>query len=476
MANDARTKLLLAEKKRRNRFPEAVATTEQTLFPLQTAVLEDASKRILLHPGRRGGKTTVSRARVLRAAARFPGSVIPVVYPTLTHAACKAFWKELVAFDDEHKLGADLHHTHKIAKWPNGATVMMFGADTKDACDKLRGEKYPEVFVDEVGTFRPDVLEYLVTEVLTWATMDLDGTIVLAGTPNPVKQGYMFKCSMSPHWSRYNWTARDNPTIGTAESRDRWLAQQMADEGLTIKSSKYIREFLGQWSDTFDDCMYQMSDANLVYEFPNVEDGRWTYFLAVDVGYNDPCALVVLARQDGNPYLYILESEEHTELTPSALAVRVQGFQKRYDLAAVVVDTGGLGKGYAEEMRQGFGIEFTPAKKTNKRANIEFANGDLRTGRVKIVHSSNRALIDDLRALPWNAAHTDAEDGKRDHLPDAFLYGLTAVRAYADTGLGDPDKPTPGSREWEEWRAARIEAEDEALAALQYTDPEDYAD
>lgn len=458
---------MLEEKARRAKFPKAVETYCARLFPAQIAFVNDPARRKLVHAGRRGGKTHALVAIILRAAVANPGTVVPVFERTTVCRAADVLWKALRDFSDEFGLNWEFQQTLKIASLPNGCRVVIMGADTAEAADKGRGDGYPLVVIDEVGTFRQEILAFLVKEALGPGLFDYGGRLVMAGTPNPIKKGFFFECATQGGWAVHHWTVLDNDSLpknsGHLTSAERLVLRQAAlaltlrENSWTPTSGAYVREYLGQWSDSFDDRMYQIGEANLIDELPSAPANDWTYTLGIDVGYNDPCALVVLGRIDRDPNLYVIESYEQTELIPSALAQHVLRLQVRYTFAKMVIDTGGAGIGYAQEMRQSFQLNVEPAKKTNKLANIEFVNGDLRTGRVKILRGGNKALIEDLQALPWNDTKTDAAPRHRDHLPDAFLYGMGAVRAWADTTAArGPLAPVQGSDAWNKAQDTRM--------------------
>lgn len=454
----ARAQALLAEKRRRDKFPAAVAALVAGLFPEQRKLFDSPHRRKLAHPGRRGGKTSAALVLALAAALRSPGEMVPVVERTLSCASADTFWQELQAWAVTHGVDVKFQHTLKIATLPNSAYIQMWGADTAEAADKLRGGKFRRIIVDEVGAWRSSILQYLVVDVLEPATFDYRGDIILLGTPTPLKLGFMWDCLNNPGWEVHHWDLRDNPYIGASRAdREDQLAEVRRTNGWTEKTSKYVREYLGLFTDSFDERVYEVGGHNLVPNLPDFPLSAWTYGLGIDVGTVEPCALCVVGRVDERPELYVIESRELPGATPSVLAAHVERLRDKYPLSWIVVDEGGAGKGYAEEMRRGYGIPCKPAQKILKQANIEFLAGDLTSGRIKI-GPGNAQLLDDLRGLAWNEGRTDVARGLADHLPDAFLYAMRELRAFAATGLEGRDKPERGTREWYEQEEARLEA------------------
>lgn len=464
-----RAQTLLTERKKRDAFPLAVDSFLAGLFPIQRAFVDDPAKRKLNHSGRRSGKTWGLDGRALKAARDFPGATIPIFERTLTCQAAQTFWSGLIALDEKHGLGIDFHHTFKTGTFRNGSVIQLMGADTLEACDKARGGKYPVAIIDEAGTFRSKVIEYLVTECLEPASIDYDGEIVVSGTPNASMSGWFWEQvthAAERGWTVFHSTLLDNPTLGPVELddvarrawRENWLAQLRQRHGWTEQTPRYVREYLGLWSVSGDDFIYPFDHArNVIASLPVAPPEQWTHALSIDIGFNDPTAFVVWGRVEGDSTSYVLESYEQTQLIPSAVAAHVERLREKYSFRTIVCDTGGMGKVVAEEMKQRFGIPIKAAAKRDKLAYLEFTGGELRSGRIKVLRHANQALIDDLVGLAWNDDRDDCSPGSRDHLPDAFLYGEREIASWGETGLGDAEGPTPFSLAWWALEEARME-------------------
>lgn len=460
----AKARALLAERNRREKLPAAVAAVRAGLFDLQRQFAESPHRRKVMHPGRRSGKTHGLLDGALDAAVRHPGTVVPVFERTLTCRAADTFWRALIEIDTQFKLGIDFHHTYKTATLPNRSVIALLGADTIEAADKHRGGKHAWAAIDEAGTFRSRVLEYLLVDVLEPATADYNGTIVVAGTPGLDPVGCWYDLCHNRAWERWHWTMLDNPTwpadVADPDERRRireqWMADLRARHGWTEDTARYRREYLGLWVHSAEDKCYQLGPQNYLDALPEVERWRpWRYWLALDLGFDDPTAFVVLAARDNDPGIYVVESYEQSGLIPSAVAAHVERLQARYQFVGMWADTGGYGKAVAVEMAEKYGLPVQAAKKRDKRVYMEHARGLLLNGRAKIVRGANRILVEDLCALGWNDDRTNNDDGQRDHLPDAFLYGVRHAPVY-QTGLGDRDPPARGTPEWAKAREAEI--------------------
>lgn len=444
------------------------------MFDRQSAFVDSPHKRKVVRPGRRSGKTHGLTACALRAAQLHPNTVVPVFERTLSCTAADTFWRSLQDFEAQFSVGMVFHHTAKTATVPNRSTIALLGADTLEAADKHRGGKFAVALVDEAGTFRSKVLSYLLTEVISPATIDLDGTIIVAGTPGLDMNGTFYDLSQSKEWEQHHWTLLDNPTIGPKELdaaarrawRAEWLRRERALNSWTEASAKYLREYMGVWASDAEDRMYPLNrDLNILPALPDPKPGApWLYILGMDLGFNDPTAFVVLARRRGDPRVYVVRSYEQEGLIPSAVAAHVERLHAEFHFVHIVADTGGYGKAVAEEMKATYRLPIEAAEKRDKRVFVEHAAGELKSGKIAIIGGTNRELIDDLFALPWNDDRTDAAPKYRDHLADALLYGLRAARKlFPSAGLGEYDPRSPGSPEWwqerEEALIAQLEAE-----------------
>ena len=450
----------------------------------QRKLIDSKHRRKVTHAGRRGGKTTALEALALQSAVENPGSITPIIEKTLTTQAAETFWKDLQALDEQYSIGGYFQHTVKHYHLPNGSQIHMMGAETKDQADKVRGGKFRRVIIDEAGTYRDSILRYLIEECAEPAVLDYAGDIILGGTPGLLKEGFFYDAAKSGNgWEPHHWTLVDNDALPLnsdmdAAARRAWREaelQAVVDRNAwTWDTPRFVREYLGQWCLDTAGGIFRLEKYNLG---GLVGLTRPRYLLSVDVGFEDPCAFVVLAICPNDPHIYVIESEQKQHMPPSVVAAHIERYLRRYPGMTVVMDSGGAGKGYAEEARRVHHIPVLAARKVDKATQIDAMNGDFKTGVVHIVQDANRELIEDVRALPWNEKRTGPESGFDDHLPDALRYGLTQIRAWRDTTtLGQGDAPEKGSPEWWESFEAGLWAEQAEPQAPTYEDGELYLD
>jgi hypothetical protein len=204
---------------------------------------------------------------------------------------------------------------------------------------------------------------------------------------------------------------------------------------------KYQQLRWGMWVRDSVGLVYQYAmDRNAVDEVPKLE----RHVLAIDYGFKDSTAFVVLGWRKDDPKVYVTRSFKLTGLTPGAAAEQVRELEAVHRFDAIVADIGGLGKGYAEEARQRFHLPIQPADKNNKRGYIEMINGDFAAGRL-LIGPGNDDLVKELVELPWDEQRREPHKSYDDHLCDALLYGWRRCRAFYES---EPvPAPALGTRE-----------------------------
>lgn len=209
---------------------------------------------------------------------------IEITHPIMTQIAvqapdeCRPVWKP------------------SIGHWefPNGAFIVLFGADDQAAADRGRGPESILNIVDE-GAFCP-VLFYLLESVLAPQTLQTKGRTIVASTP-PVSPGHEFS-DVADNAARLGaYVHRDIYSHGrmTHEEIDDYLTQRAQSRGLTLAQYKLTTDFLREYG------AQRVLDSNLavVPEFPAVkarvvEAGRvavrppfWDLYVSGDPGMSD---------------------------------------------------------------------------------------------------------------------------------------------------------------------------------------------
>jgi hypothetical protein len=449
---------VLAEARRRD--PIAFPLYLRRLHPKQRAFVLDKSRRKAAHPGRRAGKTAAIAVMLVHAILGKP-DVMACFVGLTRRVARRLIWKPLKELNRKFGLGLDFSESELIVKATNGSEIYLFGAETEDDLEKLRGSPWVLVAIDEAGSFR-SFLKYLVEEVIEPALMDHRGTLVLSGTPNASKSGYFADICTGENpdvrrWEAvHHWTMLDNRYLSDPKG---WLESDVLQKrGWTWDHSVVRREYMGEWVRDSQLLVYRYDKpANDVDELPV---GEWRFILGVDLGASrkeKTTALSLWAFSPTDKRAWCLKSWklslEDDDAGPSDLADEILKVNANHPLASVVVDTGGLGAGYAREFRKRY-LPVEAAEKSEKRVYIAMMNEDFKKGLIRIVRHANQDYVEELKNLQWDP-DTDPERPEEDtdrspnHLCDAGLYAWRKCRHYR---AKEPAAPEPKLTPEEETR------------------------
>lgn len=435
---------------------------ESVCFDKQVAFIEDPAKLKTCVTGRRAGKTYCCSAYLLHTALNRPKSTS--LYITLTRSnAKKIIWPTLMEINYEYKLGGTANESDLSINFPNGSRIFLSGASDSAEVEKFRGLGLALCVIDETQSFKAH-LETLIEEVISKALYDYDGTLALIGTPSPVPVGYFYDCSISAVFSHHHWTMFDNPFIKkkSGKTPEQILKQDLDRKGVAITDPSIQREVFAQWSVDANSLVFKYNKAiNDFDSLPPLTD----YVIGIDVGYDDADALCVLGWDDkAEPSIYLVEEHVAAHQDITTLADQASALIKKYDPLKVVMDTGGLGKKIAEELRKRYALPIEAAEKSRKFEFIELVNDALRTGRLKA--SSKSQFAQDCFHVEWdrkNPQKLAIKDSFHSDITDAVLYSYRESLHW----LAAPVKPAPKENTPEWYRKIEEDLENEALERLE---------
>lgn len=430
----------------------------KALFGPQLRFFDDQSKKKTAVCSRRAGKTEVVGAWLLDGARDDPGGLS--VYIALSRNNCRIIlWATLIAINRRHNLKLRFREIDNqlMVETPNGHKIWLAGCKDTAEIEKFRGIKLRRAAIDE-GASYGSYLKALVQDVLEPALLDLNGEICIIGTPGVIPAGFFYDVTTgagtgidaAQQWSTHHWTVEHNPHIqirdvesqkernkeikranapGYVNERSRrYLNEKLKENNWSRDHPTFRREFLGEWVRDEGALVYPYDkNKNKMHELPESSD--WTYAMGIDVGYVDSTAFVVGAYRRDHPEMYIVYAEKREHMIPSSVAAHIERLQRRFGIDQVVMDTGGIGKGYAEECSQRYGLYIEPAEKTKKRAFIEIVRGELLSGSIKFDVREASELLQEMGNLVW--------DDKREKPSEAFDDHLCfAAGTMVDTPLG----------------------------------------
>lgn len=479
------------------------------LFPKQEQVLADASRRKAIICPRRAGKSWTSLSYAYYVALTQPRSNCLVVGLTLKSLK-GIYWEQVLPrFESLYGVRTTKHHTEMKIRFDNGSLITFAGAETRAEIDKLRGQAYDLVVIDECKSFSPAVLDELVQDVFRRSLMDRKGTIMLIGTPGSILEGAFYEGTYpgavdkkgvpfsrtydtpepywtanpknrSWRWSRHCWSVQDNSALPHAWEE---ALQDKEEEGWPDDHPTWLREYLGVWVSADDVYVYAYAgltkrDPERVLYNPSgkraglnkhglPEENDYRYVLGMDLGFEDDFAVAVGAYSLNDGKLWHVYDYKCQHLDVYQVAEQVSRIVDRFDnkIDAAVADASGLGKMVIETLNRRHGLNIQPAEKREKYDFIELLNSDFHSGKVRIKEGSDLDL--ELRTLQWDLTkHTKAEliranklrehPALPNHLCDAWLY----LWRYSYHTYATPSKPVHrvGTEDWyREWEQASID-------------------
>jgi hypothetical protein len=441
----------IAELVRRSAAKSSQDTWVEAFFEAQRAFVVSEERTIAALCSRRAGKSIGNAGRLVRAAIRHPGEIS--VYVSLTKNSSRmVVGRALMELSRRYDLGLRLKEVDQrlMCIHPNGHYIWLAGAKNRVDFEGFRGYRFAEVVIDEAQLYGGWLRE-VVEDIFEPAVGDLDGAIVLTGTPSPLPIGFFHSVTTGddvdefgtqiPAWPTFKWTVAENTHFrphdggGTA-----WRERIRQRRGWSADHPTLLREYYGRWVKDLGALVYPYDPhVNAYYELP---PDTYTHVIGVDIGYTDDTAFVVLAFRRGHPEIYVVEAQSFEHMIPARVAAHLLRLRENYGPSKVVIDA--AARGYIEEFRQRYGIACEGSEKQNKMAYIDMLRGDMQSGVLQIHPRKASALIDEMTMLQWKEDRTGIDERFPDHLVDALLYGWRATRTYYRP---EQEGPAPGSPE-----------------------------
>lgn len=375
---------------------------EDFCFDKQIAFINDPSSFKTAVCSRRAGKTVACAAHLVHQSVTRKNQVS--LYITLSRANAKRIiWNEIININRQFNLGGVQNETELSMRFPHtGSIIYCSGAKDKKEIEKFRGLPIALCYIDEAQSFKSYIQE-LIDDVISKALYDYNGTLCLTGTPGPVPAGYYYNCSQSPEWSHHSWTMFDNPFIEkkSGKTPQELVQRDLKRMGVPITHPTIQRECFGRWIADLDSLVIKYNkDLNHYERIPNFDKIPWEHVIGVDLGFDDADAIAVIGWHPKIKEAYLLEEIVTTKQGITELAAQIDDLVKVYKPLKIVMDTGGLGKKIAEEMRKRYQIPVQAAEKQRKFEYIELLNDALRTKKFFAKFSSQFAQ--DANLLEWD--------------------------------------------------------------------------
>ncbi len=394
---------------------------------------------------RRAMKTTSAAIKILVTNMLTPRGVS--LYVTISTTALRdQIWPILKAYVAEYDLPFEFNETqlrmqHKLS---TGRAIFRGASDTSQI-DKLRGLKLMLAIFDESGTFGAE-MEKLVFSVISPGLRDQGGELLLIGTPGYFPEGLFYEASEGfahrANWVRRRWTLQENPFL-TDHAKS--MKAIMAEDGLTADDPVFIREWLGQYCLNTKVQMFEYDPARNGFRGP--PPSGLSYYLGVDFGWTDETAIVALGWNPTSRKMYAVESWAQSEQTSDQVAEHLLDFIARYRPLRIIGDTGGYGKGPAEQIYRDYGIYIEQAKKLEKLNHVEFMNSAFR--RADLLVNLDDKLSYELPRVLWAEDKKDSHNTAKDNR--CFVAGTPVAtpwgpRPIENLQIGDIVRTSKGPR------------------------------
>lgn len=504
----------------------AVDASEQEVYARSTrraqAILRDMNpvqRRMALDPNpyiaglcpRRAGKSYAGCGTAIALGEVTPGTIVAVISLNLKMTK-RNYWlgaaSGLHAFNRRYDLNLTFNTSDLRWEHENGSIGYLLGCDTDESLENMRGMEADLYIIDECKSFAPAVLRTLIDDIIAPQRISRNARVMMIGTPGNVLSGPFFEATnptaLDPKgrpfclaqdaddlfgrprrtlWSLHKWTMQDN-----VAKPDQWAGALETKEknGWADDHPTWRREYLGEWVQSSDGLVFNYSDAKAAgipvtwspqrtADNPSglpAELGPWRFVWGLDLGFNDPTALVVAAYSTTHRLLRQVWSFKAPHMLLDDIEDLLEETSKLYGTPdRIFADTGGLGKLLIATLAaRGWAIE--PAKKSDKPDAVELTNADFWAGRIQIIENTD--LEFQLQTVPWDTENgTKAElarsgrlrEDKRipNDVTDAFLY-LHRGCHHLFASPPDQSGPIPGTLEW--WEARERAALERAKAEV----------
>lgn len=400
-------------------------TLLKTLSPGQRSFINDPARFKLVRASRRAGKSYSDAAYLIYECLIRPST--PTLYIGLTRESAKeAVWSILITILDALDIAHEARPSALRITFPNGSFIRLFGADTPNAKDRLRGQKFKLVIIDECGFFQ--AVDAMIPALMP-TLADLSGTLAMTSSPGIVLSGFFYEADEGTSkdvWSRHVWTMSDNPFF-QQPARNPTKYANRAEEELDVicrtlyngdrERPAFKREYLGQWVRDSTSLIYPYEDSNLLDAPTPLPKER--YGIGIDIGVSSASAVVVMKYSAYSREVQIVETWSEAEVLVDDFARIVQDFITQYSPDAIVADVGGMGLAVVQELRRRYDMPIRAADKIEKAFFQRVFANDLLSGYIKCVRKLD--IVNEWSKLVKDE-DGDEVKGQRNHQSDAALY------------------------------------------------------
>lgn len=433
MSKSILRELAKRERAARLQTPESIANKiVRGLTEVQKRFVFDKHRLKVARCGRRAGKSHADAAYMIIEALIKPKA--NVLYLGITQSsAFDIMWRPLVDMLHLHKIVHRPIPSSKTIFFPNGSKIKLFGADSQNAKDRLRGVAFDLVVVDECG-FVAEVDELV--DIVLPSLADYGGTLCLTSSPPEVMKGMFYEADVGNArdlWAQYSWTMLDNPHFQAPAKNPKYKNRAEEEMALVLHMKyggnsahpTYRREWFGEWVVDASALLYPITDRNRIPAQKYPIDTE--YYVGADFGVASASAISVIAMVPGSNHLDVVYTWKQVGCTVDDLGAQFKKVIAKYNPVSIVGDAGGLGKVFIHELVRNHGLPIRNAEKSDKLTAQRLVADDLLSGYLRITVPECQDLAKEYATL---ARGDDGKEEKKqdNHLADATLYAYRSAR------------------------------------------------
>lgn len=441
------------------------------------ALVLSSFARVLLYGGARSGKTFLTIYFIVVNCLYNPLSrwLIARKYATDIRASV---WTDtlpkVLALLDLHE-GKDFMRIENgmIITFSNKARIICGGLDDKERVDKILGQEYFGIYLNE----SQDIPYSTVKTLLTRLAQKIE---VVINKQNHVAQNRFF-VDLNPtsinHWTYKMFILKQNPETGdTIPFAEQYSFVQMNPQDnqdnlppgyiesslAVLKGNARNRYLLGEFTTDDDLRIFSPRGQYNWPEFIEWAKDRWNEVKLVgglDLGYQDSDAFVIIAYIDGDKDQWLVYEHKARRQNINQLVDAINAGinwakdnipnrEKAFDIYS---DTATIRHGHEGDAKKSmsmlahdYGLPVRPAYKRDKRMALEHFQGEVNSGDFHI--PKNGVFFHECEITVW----TRNEDGSiireiddgifHPDMMDAIIYPMRFLTAYGNSAMISNDK------------------------------------
>lgn len=277
-------------------------------IPWQKEYFTDNAKRIANQSGRRAGKSYGNALKAVKHCLEGYDLVGKTMKPRyavivgLTKEKVQDQYWDLIksTITECHIMTTKIDNAALEITFASGAKLALRGNNSKAEREKLRGDEYSLIIIDEAQSQQG--LRYLMNSIFEPIAYARDSQIIVTGTGALLLGSYWQEITdgdLAPKWRHYHVNMKDNPTIADPENV---LQEVLQDKGWTDTDPEYVREYLGE--NCYDSTRTVLPNRKY-YLAEELNNKIWEQcVIGLDYGFEDNNAFVpVLVDNKGQKFV-----------------------------------------------------------------------------------------------------------------------------------------------------------------------------